>query len=96
MQGGREEFHYQVFSLVTDREVLKKFEKSSHVRLRTIFIIAIKMREENPHNEEAFFWDIQGFHSYLKVYSFLGPIVKSLLASSSVESPDSFLETTKE
>jgi hypothetical protein len=46
MQGGREEFHYQVFSLVTDREVLKKFEKSSHVRLRTIFISAIKMREK--------------------------------------------------
>jgi hypothetical protein len=35
MQGGREEFHHQVFSLVIDREVLKKFPKSSHVRLGT-------------------------------------------------------------
>jgi hypothetical protein len=30
----------------SDREVLKKFPKSSHVRLGTIFIAAIKTREE--------------------------------------------------
>jgi hypothetical protein len=63
---------------------------------RRIFIRCHEKEGENSHNEGAFSWDIQGFHSYLKVYSFLGPIVKSLLDSSLVESPDSFPETTKE
>jgi hypothetical protein len=65
------------------------------VRLRTFSIGASKTREEKL-IKGGIFWDIPEFHSYPKVYSFLGPIVKSLLTSSSVESPDSFLETTKE
>jgi hypothetical protein len=39
---------------------------------------------------------IPGFFSCLKACNSRDPIVKSLLASSSVESPDSFLETIKE
>jgi hypothetical protein len=38
---------------------------------------------------------ILGFFSCLKVCSSQDPIVNSLLASSSMESPDNFLETIK-
>jgi hypothetical protein len=46
MQGGREEFHHQIFSLVVDREVLKKSPKSPLVRLGTFSLDASKTREE--------------------------------------------------
>jgi hypothetical protein len=46
MQGGREKFHHQIFSLVVDREELKIFPKSPHVRLRTFCFGASKTREE--------------------------------------------------
>jgi hypothetical protein len=46
MQGGKEEFHHQVFSLVADREILKEIPKSSHVRLMTFSIDTSKSREE--------------------------------------------------
>ena len=56
MQGGREKFHHQMFSLVTDREVLKKFPKSSHVRLGTFVIDASKTREEILITRRHFSW----------------------------------------
>jgi len=46
MQGSREKFYHQVFSLIINREVSEEFPKSSHVGLGTIFISAMKTREK--------------------------------------------------
>jgi hypothetical protein len=45
MQRGREEFHHQIFSLITDRAVLKESPKFAHVIIGTFSIGASESRE---------------------------------------------------
>jgi hypothetical protein len=46
MQGGREELHHQIFSLVSDRKVLKEFPKSCSCEIQDFLHDASKTREE--------------------------------------------------